>query len=209
MLRYESSKPSTAAKCPAASRHPRGYMAAIWTLAMTAKEPDTLVMVTLGGWFPAHRARRHATTGDEVTGSSRERLIGWQRPDPRKEVTQPPGTATSVREPNLHLPQPDLFFLDEPAPGLDEITVDPDRPVVVVFGARDCVLPLIAGAQLVRCSDPVLAWRYAMTTSTGRIGPGYAVVDAAGQLRYLTHDVAPGERGERIQRLINALNESG
>ena len=48
-----------------------------------------------------------------------------------------------------------------------------------------------------------------MTTSTGRIGPGYAVIDAAGQLRYLTHDFCAGERGERIQRLIDALNEPG
>lgn len=124
-------------------------------------------------------------------------------------MAQPPGAGTSVREPSLHLPQPDLFFVDEPAPGLDQLAVDSGRAVVIVFGAQDCVLPLIAGAQLVRCSDPALAWRYAMTTSTGRIGPGYAVIDAAGQLRYLTHDFAPGERGERIQRLINALNESG
>jgi hypothetical protein len=128
---------------------------------------------------------------------------------PRNEVAQPPGTGTSVREPSCHLPRPDLLFLGEPAPGLDELTVDPGRAVVIVFGAQDCVLPLIAGAQLVRCSDPALAGRYAMTTSTGRIGPGYAVVDAAGQLRYLTHDFAPGERGERIQRLINALDEPG
>ena len=136
-------------------------------------------------------------------------LTGWQRSHPRKEVAQSPGTTTSVRESSLHLPQPDLFFLDEPAPGLDELTVDPRRAVVIVFGAQDCALPLIAGAQLVRCSDQALAWRYAMTSSTGRIGPGYAVIDAAGQLRYLTHDFAPGECGERIQHLINALNEPG
>lgn len=136
-------------------------------------------------------------------------LTGWQRSDPRKEVAQPPGAGTSVREPRLHLAQPDLLFLDEPAPGLDQLTVDPGCPVVIVFGAQDCVLPLVAGAQLVRCSDPALARRYAMTTSTGRIGPGYAVIDAAGQLRYLTHDFCAGERGERIQRLIDALNEPG
>jgi len=47
-----------------------------------------------------------------------------------------------------------------------------------------------------------------MTTSTGRIGPGYAVVDAAGQLRYLTHDIEPGKRSERIHILVNALDGS-
>lgn len=144
-----------------------------------------------------------------MTGGSRERLAGWQPFGPRKEMVQPPDIVTSVKEPRRHLPQPDLFFLDEPAPGLDQLAVDPGRAVVIVFGAQDCVLPLIAGAQLVRCSDPALAWSYAMTTSTGRIGPGYAVIDAAGQLRYLTHDFAPGECGERIQRLVNPLNEPG
>ncbi|HJT03411.1 MAG TPA: hypothetical protein VJ757_07265 [Pseudonocardiaceae bacterium] len=99
-----------------------------------------------------------------------------------------------------------MLFMDELAPGLDQLTVDPGRPVVIVFGAENHVLPLIAGAQLVRCSNPALAWRYAMTTSTGRIGPGYAVIDATGQLRYLTHDLAPGQWCQRIQRLVNALD---
>lgn len=104
--------------------------------------------------------------------------------------------------------RPDMLFIDEPAPGLDQLAVDPGRAAVIVFGARDCVLPLIAGAQLVCCSDPALASHYAMTASAGRIGPGYAVVDAAGQLRYLTHDAALGLRSERIQILVNALDES-
>lgn len=157
----------------------------------------------------SHRAHQHATRRDDVTGGSRESLTGRQPSAPREEFAQPPGTATSVREPSHHLPQPDLLFLNEPAPGLDQLAVDPGRVVVIVFGAQDCVLPLIAGAQLVRCSDPALAWRHAMMASTGCIGPGYAVVDVAGQLRYLTHDFAIGERGERIQRLINALDKSG
>lgn len=106
------------------------------------------------------------------------------------------------------VPPPDMLFIDEPAPGLDQLAVAPGRAVVIVFDARDCVLPFIAGAQLVRCSDPALASRYAMTTNAGRIGPGYAVVDAAGQLRYLTHDAALGLRSERIQILVNALDES-
>jgi hypothetical protein len=116
---------------------------------------------------------------------------------------------TSARAPATDLPPLDVLFIDEPAPGLDELAIDPGRPVVIIFGADDCVVPQIGGAQLVRCAQPALAARYAMTTSAGRVGPGYAVVDAAGQLRYLTHDFAPGERGERIQRLINALDEPG
>ncbi|MDQ2883468.1 MAG: hypothetical protein M3Y48_20495 [Actinomycetota bacterium] len=102
-----------------------------------------------------------------------------------------------------------MLFIDEPAPGLDELAMDRGRPVVIIFGANDCVVPQISGAQLVRCAESVLAARYAMTTSAGRVGPGYAVIDAAGQLRYLTHDFAPGERSERIQHLINALDKPG
>ena len=50
MLRgFEPRTPSRAAKCSAASRHPHRCVTPVWTLAMRAKEPDTLVMVTLGG----------------------------------------------------------------------------------------------------------------------------------------------------------------
>ena len=116
---------------------------------------------------------------------------------------------SSARTTATDLPQLDVLFIDEPGPGLDELGIDRGRLVVIIFGADDCVVPQVRGAELVRCAEPVVAARYAMTTSGGRIGPGYAVVDAAGQLRYLTHDFAPGERGERIQRLINALDEPG
>ena len=69
-----------------------------------------------------------------MTSGSRESVTGWQPSGPCEEFAQPPGTATSVREPNHHLPQPDLPFLDEPAPGLDQLAVDPGRVVVIVFG---------------------------------------------------------------------------
>jgi len=46
-----------------------------WTPTMSAKEPDTLVMGhPRKGRFPAHRAHQHPTAGDEVIGSSRERV---------------------------------------------------------------------------------------------------------------------------------------
>lgn len=120
-------------------------------------------------------------------------------------MAQPPSTGTSLSQPSPHRLVSDILFMDEPAPGLDQLAVAPGRPVVIVFGAEE-VLPRIATAQLVRCLDPALAWRYAMTTSTGRIGPGYAVIDAAGRMRYLAHDLAPGQWCHRIQRLVNALD---
>jgi hypothetical protein len=39
----------TSGQMPSGRHPPRGCMTAVWMLAMTAKEPYTLVMVTLGG----------------------------------------------------------------------------------------------------------------------------------------------------------------
>lgn len=50
MLRaLRAQDPLDSGQCTAASRHARRYLTAVWMLAMTAEEPDTLVMVTLGG----------------------------------------------------------------------------------------------------------------------------------------------------------------
>lgn len=56
-------------------------------------------------------------------------------------------------------------------------------------------------------SDPALAARYALQTADGRVGPGYAVVNAAGQLRYRTFDPAPADHDAEIQILIDALEQ--
>ncbi len=103
----------------------------------------------------------------------------------------------------------DMLFLHEPAPGLEQLALRPGHPAVVVFSANPCDLPQVIGAQLVRCADLNLALEYALATSTGQIGPGYAVIDTAGQLRYLTHDPAPGEHSAQIQMIIDALHDAG
>lgn len=89
------------------------------------------------------------------------------------------------------LRQLDLLYLDEPAPGL-------------VLRPR-LRTPDLAGAQVVHSSDPDLAARYALLTATGRVGPGYALVDGTGQLRYRTFDPAPGAHAEEIQILVDAV----
>ncbi len=109
--------------------------------------------------------------------------------------------------PNPGLRQLDLLYLDEPAPGLDQLGVTPGQPAVVVFCEASCALPQVEGAQLVHSSDPALAARYALTTASGRVGPGYALIDADGQLRYRTFDPAPGEHAAEIQVLVDALDE--
>lgn len=74
---------------------------------------------------------------------------------------------------------------------------------MIVFGAEDCALPLIAGAQLVRCSDPARAWRYAMTTSTGLIGPGPPWSTLPGSCATSPTTLSPA-RSERIHILVTA-----
>ncbi|MGH3868443.1 MAG: hypothetical protein ACRDQ4_20450 [Pseudonocardiaceae bacterium] len=102
-----------------------------------------------------------------------------------------------------------VLFLHEPAPGLDRLALHPGEPAVVVFSAEERDLPEVLGCQLVRCADLGLALEYALATGTGQIGPGYAVIDTAGRLRYLTYDPTPGEHSARIQMLIDALNDAG
>ncbi|WP_219416392.1 hypothetical protein [Pseudonocardia nigra] len=103
------------------------------------------------------------------------------------------------------LRQLDLLYLDEPAPGLDRLGVDPGRPAVILFCDPMCGSPNITGAQVVHSSDPELAARYALLTASGRVGPGYALVDAMGRLRYRTFDPAPAAHTAEIQILVDAL----
>jgi len=98
--------------------------------------------------------------------------------------------------PNPGLRQLDLLYLDEPAAGLDQLGVTPGQPAVVVFCEASCALPQVEGAQLVRSRDPALAARYALTTS-GRVGPGYALIDPQGRLRYRTFDPRPASMPPR------------
>lgn len=110
--------------------------------------------------------------------------------------------------PNPGLRQLDLLYLDEPATGLAQLGVQPGRAAVVVFCSQDCELPQISGAQVLRSSDHALAAQYALTTDTGRVGPGYALIDPNGQLRYRTFDPAPGEHATEIQVLVDAVRET-
>lgn len=107
-------------------------------------------------------------------------------------------------EPGLR--QLDLLYLDEPAPALEQLGVAPGSPAVVVF-CRSCDLPRIDDAQVVRSDDAALARSYALTTASGRVGPGYALVDPDGRLRYRTFDPAPGEHAAEIQVLVDALDD--
>ncbi len=118
--------------------------------------------------------------------------------------------APLVTAPVPALQQLDLLYLDEPAPLLDRLGVEAGRPAVVVV-CEGCALPDVDGAgQVVVTADEAVARAYALARpapGSGRvqIGPGYAVIDAAGRVRYRTFDPALGEHGEEIRRLLEGV----
>lgn len=117
--------------------------------------------------------------------------------------------------PLIHAPVPglqqlDLLHLDEPAPLLDRLGVEAGRPaVVVVCEACDAPRDLGVPVQVVVTADEAVARAYALArpgVAQGVVpGPGYAVVDGAGHVRYRTFDPDLTEHGEEIRRLLDAL----
>ena len=114
------------------------------------------------------------------------------------------GSPAHARHDPFHaLQQFDAFYLDEPALARNELGVQPGRPAVIFFCDRACDIPSVSGAQVLRSSAPAVARQYALLTEDGRVGPGYALIDSTGQLRYRTFD--PGLHEREIQILVDAL----
>jgi hypothetical protein len=113
--------------------------------------------------------------------------------------------AHQLHDPHHGLQQLDLLYLDQPAPGLEELGLSPGRAGVVVFCPQECALPELPQAQVVRSSDARLARRYALVTDAGRMGPGYALIDARGQLRYRTFDPGLARHEQEISILLKGL----
>lgn len=108
-------------------------------------------------------------------------------------------------DPNHALQQLDMLYLNEPAPDLDRLGIDTGRPAVLVFCPNDCPLPEIDAAQVVRSTEPDLAARYSLRSETGRVGPGYALIDSDGQVRYRTFDPGLAEHEPEIRILVAGL----
>lgn len=102
------------------------------------------------------------------------------------------------------LAQLDLFYLDEPAPGIDRLGVRPGTPAVIVV-CRGCQAPDVADrGQVVVTGDPEVAAAYGLLTTDGQVGPGYAIVDVRGRVRYRTFDPGVSRHAKEIGVLLRA-----
>lgn len=108
-----------------------------------------------------------------------------------------------LHDPFHALQQFDLLYLDEPAPLVRRLGLAPGRPALIVVCER-CAAPSV-DAQVRVTDDVEVARRYGLLTANGRIGPGYAVVDATGMVRYRTFDPAPAAHTEEIAVLLDGV----
>jgi hypothetical protein len=102
------------------------------------------------------------------------------------------------------LSQLGLLYLDEPAPMFDELGFTRGAPALLVVCSA-CTPPAGVGGQVRVTDDPEVAAAYALAVADGRIGPGYAVIDPAGRVRYRTFDPALSEHGREIRVLLDAV----
>jgi hypothetical protein len=106
-------------------------------------------------------------------------------------------------DPTRGLQQLDLLYLDEPAPRYDELDVASGRPALLLV-CQACPQPAV-NAQVVRSRDPAVARAYGLLTADGRIGPGYALIDRRGRVRYRTFDAEPAAHAAEIEVLLEAM----
>ena len=104
------------------------------------------------------------------------------------------------------LRQLDLLYLEEPAPRVAALGIDPGRPALIVV-CRDCDAPALGDpeVQVVVTGSEEVARDYGLLTTSGRVGPGYAIVDRAGRVRYRTFDPHLSSHPREIDILIAGL----
>ncbi len=124
-----------------------------------------------------------------------------------------------LHDPVAGLRQIDLLFLDEAAPLLDRVGGAPERGVLVLVVCDGCALPTLrddVAAEVRRTDDLEVAAAYGLAVApgassgagfeAGRIGPGYALIDARGHVRYRTFDPVLAGNGEELRVLIRAIS---
>jgi hypothetical protein len=100
------------------------------------------------------------------------------------------------------LQQLDLLYLDEPAP---DLPVDHRGAPLLVVVCSACAAPAV-DAAVHMTDDPRVAAELALSRTDGRIGPGYALIDADGRLRYRTFDPGLSDHAEEIGILLAGLS---
>lgn len=137
-------------------------------------------------------ARAVATAAAAVLAITAALLGVWLRSDPWGQG-----------DPTRGLQQLDLLYLDEPAPRYDELDIASGRPALLLV-CQACPQPEVQ-AQVVRSSDPAIARDYGLLTTDGRVGPGYALIDRRGRVRYRTFDAEPAAHAAEIDVLLEAI----
>ena len=107
------------------------------------------------------------------------------------------------QDPDQGLQQLDLFYLDELAPGPVTSLLQSGRVNVVVV-CESCTGPKLSDAHVAVSNDVGVAEALALRRADGRIGPGYAIVDRRGRLRYRTFDRAVDDHRKEIEILVGA-----
>lgn len=110
----------------------------------------------------------------------------------------------ALGEPATGLQQLDLLYLDEPAPLLERLGAPPGQAFVLMV-CDGCTPPRDIGAPVLVADDPEVALAYALLREDGRLGPGYALIDARGRVRYRTFDPAAAAHGDELRVLVRAL----
>ncbi len=113
-------------------------------------------------------------------------------------------TSASHRQhdPTHALQQLDAFYLDEAAPAYRRLGLRPGRPALLVVCDNGCRPPARLGAQVRVTRDAAIGRAYGLMTRTGRLGPGYAVIDTRGNVRYRTFDPELGGHRREIHILL-------
>ncbi len=112
-----------------------------------------------------------------------------------------PSSSTSERIPGLR--QIALLYLDEPAPLLDQLDFVPGEPLLLVV-CEDCEAPDV-DVRVTITAEPDVAEAFALRAADGTVGPGYAVIDPRGHVRYRTFDPRVSRNADEIRVLVNAV----
>lgn len=111
--------------------------------------------------------------------------------------------AHARHDPFHALQQLDLLYLDEAVPALARLDLPAGDPAVIVV-CEGCQAPSLPAAVVVT-DDEAIARALGLQRATGEIGPGYALVDGRGHVRYRTFDPGLAQHEAEIRVLLDAL----